>query len=171
MKRLTLLRHAKSNWAAPATPDRDRVLAERGERDARIMGRRLLARRARPSLIVSSPAVRALTTAKSIAAALRYPSEFLQLEEALYLATPEEVLDFVLDQQDDFSDLMIVGHNPGLTDLVNRLLPDLRLENLPTGGVVAMDTDAERWADFLAGPARLVYYDYPKNPEVLLIED
>ncbi|NNC64610.1 MAG: histidine phosphatase family protein [Gammaproteobacteria bacterium] len=171
MKRLTLVRHAKSSWANPGTPDRDRQLAARGERDSRKMGRRLVARKARPSLILSSPAVRAHETAKAIAAALKYPSEFLQLESEIYLATSEEITDLVRLQRDDFSDLMIVGHNPGLTDLVNELLPEFQLENLPTGGVVAIDLDAEHWSKILEKPAELVYYDYPKNPEVLVIEN
>ena len=171
MKRLTLVRHAKSSWANPGTPDRDRPLAARGERDSRKMGRRLVARKARPSLILSSPAVRAHTTAKAIAAALRYPSEFLQIEDEIYLAAPAEITGLVLRQRDDFSDLMIVGHNPGLTDLVNELLPDFELENLPTGGVVAIDLHAEEWSAAFDKPAQLAYYDYPKNPEVLVIED
>lgn len=135
------------------------------------MGRRLVARRARPSLIISSPATRAFATAKSIAAALSYPAEFLQLEDQVYLAAPAELLGLIRTQRDDFSDLMIVGHNPGLTDLVNQLLPDLALDNLPTGGVVAIETDVGRWEQLLDGPTRLAYYDYPKNPEILLIED
>ncbi len=171
MRRLTLVRHAKSSWANPGTPDRDRPLAARGERDSRKMGRRLVARKARPSLILASSAVRAHMTAKAIAAALKYPSEFLQIEDEIYLASPAEITDLVRRQRDDFSDLMIVGHNPGLTDLVNELLPDLRLENLPTGGVVAIDSDAESWSEFVDSPVRLAYYDYPKNPEVVVIEN
>ena len=136
-----------------------------------MMGRRLVARKARPSLIITSPATRALTTAKSIAAALSYPAEFLQLEEQAYLASPPELLELIRMQRDDFADLMIVGHNPGLTDLVNQLLPDLALDNLPTGGLVAVDIDIDHWAGLLESQPRLVYYDYPKNPEVLLIDD
>ena len=144
MKRLTLVRHAKSSWAAPASPDRDRVLTDRGERDARMMGRRLVARKARPSLLVSSPAARAQATARAIAAALAYPAEFLQFEDQLYLASLDELIELVRGQRDDFSDLMLVGHNPGLTDLVNRLLPEQALDNLPTAGVVAIDIDVAR---------------------------
>jgi phosphohistidine phosphatase len=171
MKRLTLVRHAKSSWAAPAAPDRDRVLTDRGERDARMMGRRLVARKARPSLIISSPATRTVATARSIAAALSYPSEFLQLEDQAYLASLGDLLELIGTQRDDFSDLMIVGHNPGLTDLANQLLPELALDNLPTCGIVAIEVDVDRWGQLLEGHARLAYYDYPKNPEVLLIED
>ena len=124
-----------------------------------MMGRRLVARKARPSLIISSPAARAVATARSIAAALSYPSEFLQLEDRAYLG-----------EERDFSDLMLVGHNPGLTDLVNQLLPELELDNLPTGGAVAIEVDIDQWEHLREGKARLAYYDYPKNPEVLLIE-
>ena len=171
MKRLTLVRHAKSSWAAPASPDHDRELAERGERDLRVMGRRLVARRARPALIISSSAVRAATTARVIAAALGYPSEFLQLDERLYLAAAEDILAFVKKQDNGVSDLMLFGHNPGFTDLINTLLPELRLDNLPTSGTVAIDFATDDWRDVAASNATLAYYDYPKNPEILLIED
>jgi phosphohistidine phosphatase len=171
MKRLTLVRHAKSSWATPGAADRDRPLSNRGERDSRKMGRRLVAHKARPSLIVSSPAVRAHATAKALASALSYPLEFLQLDNDLYLAAPEDLLEVAQNQQDGFSDLLIVGHNPGLTDLVNRFLPEMQLDNLPTGGIVAMDFETEAWAQIQDHPVRLAYYDYPKNPEVLLIED
>ena len=171
MKRVTLVRHAKSSWAAPASPDHDRELAERGHRDLRVMGRRLVARKARPSLIISSSAVRAAATAKAIATALGYPVEFLQLDERLYLATPEELLAVIEEQDDTISDIMMFGHNPGLTDLVNALVPDLRLNNLPTSGAVAIDFAAKHWRDIAANDMSLAYYDYPKNPEILLIED
>jgi len=171
VKRITLLRHAKSSWAAPASPDRDRELADRGHRDLRVMGRRLLARKARPSLILSSPAVRAASTARAIASALSYPEEFLQFEDQLYLATPDEILGIIEIQDDKFSDVMLIGHNPGLTDLANALLPDLHLHNLPTCGVIAIDIAVTAWSEVDSGSTALAYFDYPKNPEVLLIED
>jgi phosphohistidine phosphatase len=74
-------------------------------------------------------------------------------------------------QDDAFSDVLLVGHNPGLTDLANRLLPDLNLSNLPTAGALAIDFATERWSEIGRSEARLAYYDYPKNPELLLIED
>jgi phosphohistidine phosphatase len=171
MKRLTLVRHAKSSWASVSTPDRDRPLSDRGERDARKVGSRLVARKARPSLIISSPALRAHATAKTIAAFLSYPLEFLQLEEALYLASPDDALAIVCAQADDFSDLMLFGHNPGLTDLANRLFPKLKLGNLPTAGVIAGNFETNRWEQLPGAAAELAYYDYPKNSEILLIED
>jgi phosphohistidine phosphatase len=171
MKRLTLVRHAKSSWKDRTLDDSQRPLSRRGEQDAPKMGARLLARKARPSLIMSSPAARALATAKLIADTLGYPMEFLQVEPRLYLATPKEMLALIAGQEDSFSDLLLVGHNPGMTEVANRLVPELRLDNLPTAGVVAMDFQTRKWSELPATRGELAYYDYPKNPELLLIED
>jgi phosphohistidine phosphatase len=171
MKRLTLLRHAKSSWTEPSLADHDRVLSERGERDAPKMGKRMAARKVRPSLIIASSAARARATAKFIAEALKYPAEFLQVEKELYLATPDQILELVCSQEDNFSDLLLIGHNPGITDLANRLLPSIGLNNLPTSGVVALDFDTKKWSELAEVSAKLGFYDYPKNPELLLIDD
>jgi phosphohistidine phosphatase len=170
MKRLTLLRHAKSSWREHSLPDSERPLSSRGERDAPAMGLRLKANRARPSLILTSHAARAKSTAKIVARSLGFPEEFLQIERSLYLATPDTILAVVAAQDDRFEDLMVVGHNPGMTELVNRLLPGLALDNLPTSGVVAIDSDAERWRDIGAADRRLAFYDYPKNPQPVFVE-
>ena len=171
MKRLTLLRHAKSSWTEVSLADHDRVLSERGERDAPRMGKRMAARKVRPSLIIASSAARARVTAKFVAEALKYPTEFLQVDKELYLAPAEKILELICSQENNFSDLLIIGHNPGLTDLVNQLLPSLDIGNLPTSGVVALDFATKKWSELADVSARLVFYDYPKNPELLLIED
>lgn len=151
--------------------DHDRPLSARGERDAPKMGARLCARKARPALILSSPAKRAWATARHVAQALACPSGCLQTESGLYLASPGEILTIVGRQPDSCSDLLVVGHNPGLTDLANQLLPDLRLDNLPTAGVVAMQCAAPMWSALGQSDRTLLYYDYPKNPERPPTED
>ncbi|MFL2547465.1 MAG: SixA phosphatase family protein [Candidatus Rariloculaceae bacterium] len=171
MKRLTLVRHAKSSWTEVGRADHDRVLSDRGERDAPRMGKRLAARKVRPSLIVTSSATRARRTGSHIAEAMNYPAEFLQVEKDLYLASPETILDLVCGQEDNFSDLMVIGHNPGMTDLVNHLLPSMELNNLQTGGVVAIDIATRKWSEITSAEAKLAFYDFPKNSELLLIED
>ncbi len=171
MKRLTLFRHAKSSWTDPSSIDHDRGLSGRGKRDAPRMGERMAARKVSPSVIISSSAVRARRTAKIVAEALKYPVESLQLEKALYLATAEQILELICSQEDNLFDLMVVGHNPGLTDLVNELLPALSMDNLPTSGVVAMAFETKEWSQITEVDAELLFYDYPKNPELLLIED
>lgn len=142
-------------------------MSARGKRDAPKMGKRLAAREVSPSLIISSSAVRARRTAKIVAEALEYPAESLQIESDLYLATAEKILELVRSQEDNVSDLLVVGHNPGLTELVNRLLPELDLDNLATSGVVAMDFDTTKWSEIDEMYAEFVFYDYPKNRESL----
>ena len=92
MKTLHLLRHAKSAWDDPGLSDRERPLNKRGERDAPIMAQRVNEAGIRPSQIISSPAVRAWTTAKIFAKELGYPAEFLQREDGLYLASLDNLL-------------------------------------------------------------------------------
>ncbi|MCH9005012.1 MAG: histidine phosphatase family protein [Proteobacteria bacterium] len=161
MKILTLVRHAKSSWKDTTLTDRQRPLNSRGERDAPEMGRRIADHDIRPSLILSSPAVRAWTTAKSIAAAMGYPAEFLQREETLYLASLDDLLDIVTAQDNGFNSLMIVGHNPGLTEFANFLAPHLT-DNLPTAGVVSVQIDREDWSLYGQPETELIFYDYPK---------
>ncbi len=162
MKTLTLVRHAKSSWDYPELRDRDRPLNKRGERDAPVMGQRISAAGIRPSLIITSPAVRALTTAKTIAAEIGYPLEFLQREAGLYLASLDDFLAIVAAQDAGFNNIMVVGHNPGLTAFANFLSPSLT-SNVPTSGVVCVNVDRENW-DLRDRPVtELVLYDYPKK--------
>lgn len=162
MKTLTLVRHAKSSWKNPQLSDRQRPLNKRGKRDAPIMGKRILDHGIRPSLIVSSPAARALTTARIIAAQISYPIEFLQREDSLYLASLDEILDVVAAQDNGFNNLMVVGHNPGMTDFANFLSPGLT-NNLPTAGVVCVQIDQDDWNLFERPQTELLVHDYPKK--------
>ncbi len=161
MKILTLVRHAKSSWNDAKLTDRQRPLNPRGERDAPEMGKRIVNHGIRPSLILSSPAVRAWTTARIMAAAIGYPAEFLQREESLYLASLDDLLGAVVAQDNGFNSLMIVAHNPGLTEFANFLLPGLT-NNLPTAGVVSLQMDREDWSLYEQPAAELLAYDYPK---------
>ena len=162
MKILTIVRHAKSSWNDTSLSDRKRPLNKRGERDAPIMGKRISDHGIRPSLIVTSPATRAWKTAKIIAHELNYPKEFLQREDHLYLASRDEILDIIVAQDNGFNNLMVVGHNPGLTDLVNFLQPGLTI-NLPTAGVVSVQFDQDNWNFFERPVTELLVHDWPKK--------
>ena len=163
--RLTLFRHAKSSWDNPGLAARERPLSKRGERDAPRMGARLRARRASPSAILSSTAVRAAATARLIAEALDFPFAEVRTDRRLYGAGSQQILDFIAEQPGEWPELIVVGHNPGFTDLANLLLPGLRLANLPTAGCVAMDFPARVWTEAARVRATLRYLDYPKNPQ------
>ncbi len=125
------------------------------------MGKRIVEHGIRPSLIISSPAVRAWTTAKIIATQIGYPTEFLQREESLYLATLNDLLDVVVAQDNGFNSLMVVGHNPGMTEFANFLQPGLT-DNLPTAGVVSVQVDADDWSLYEKPTTELIVHDYPK---------
>ena len=161
MKIITLVRHAKSSWNESSLSDRDRPLNARGEKDAPEMGQRIAAHGIRPSLIIASPAVRAWTTARIIAREISYPIEFLQRENGLYLASLNALLDTVVAQDNGFNNLMVVGHNPGLTEFANFLVPGIT-NNLATAGVVAVQIDRDDWSLHERPDAELLAYDYPK---------
>lgn len=162
MKTLTLVRHAKSSWSDTTLSDRKRPLNKRGKHDAPIMGRRIADHGIRPSLIICSPAQRAWTTAKIIAAEISYPREFLQREDSLYLASLDDFLDVLVAQDTGFNSIMVVGHNPGMTDFANFLSPGLT-NNLPTAGVVSVEIDQEHWNLYERPQTRLLVHDYPKK--------
>ena len=162
MKTLTLVRHAKSSWKDRGLSDRERPLNKRGEHDAPLMGQFVAEAGARPSQIISSPAVRAWTTARIFARELGYPVEFLQREDGLYLASLDSLLDVIATQDAGFNNLMLFAHNPGLTDFANYLVPGLT-NNLPTSGVVSVDLDSDDWMLYDRPKTELVFYDYPKK--------
>ena len=162
MKILTIFRHAKSSWDFPDLTDHDRPLNKRGERDAPVMGDRLMSAGIRPSLIMGSSAVRAWKTAKIVAKQIHYPVEFLQREAGLYHAGVNKLIDIISAQDDGFNSIMIVGHNPGLTDLANELVPGLT-SNIPTAGFVTVKIDTDGWDLRARRSADLVVFDYPKK--------
>jgi phosphohistidine phosphatase len=164
-KRLILLRHAKAAAPESARNDFERPLTERGESDARLMGTRLRARHAAPTLVVSSPARRAQRTAEIVAHALDYPLEAVALDGRLYLADPDTIMAVVAGQDEALASVLVVGHNFGISDAARRLAPTLPVDELPTAGVVALDSDAATWAAFGRSRVALRYYDFPKNDE------
>jgi phosphohistidine phosphatase len=162
MRRLTLLRHAKSSWEDPELDDFDRPLNPRGLRNLPDMGRRLARRDDRPGLIVASPALRAITTARGIAREIGYRDNRIVEIPDLYLAGPDRILSIVRHLDDAHPHAMLVGHNPGFTDFANTL-DDIRIDNMPTAAMLCVDFPQDRWADVRPDEARFVYFDYPKK--------
>jgi len=164
MKTLTIFRHAKSSWDDSDLTDFDRPLNPRGKRDAPEMGHRLKAAGIRPSLILTSPATRAWATARIVAHEIAYPIEFLQRERDLYNAGTNTLKSIICEQDDGFNSLMVIGHNPGLTDLVNELLPGTT-NNLQTAAFVAMLIDVDTWDLDARQSAELIEYNFPKKTD------
>jgi phosphohistidine phosphatase len=162
MRRVTLLRHAKSDWDNPSQNDFERPLNQRGESNGKLIGARLKKSGMRPSLIISSDAVRAITTARLIARNIGYPIEFIQPDHGLYLASPAGIIEVIEGEGENYNDVMVVGHNPGLTELANTLC-NSQIDNIPTCGVFAVDMEIDSWADLANTQGTLNYFDYPKN--------
>jgi len=163
MKRLTLVRHAKSDWSLAGQADWDRPLNKRGQRDAPDMARRLRSRRLKPDLILASPAVRALTTATIMARELKVPAASLRQDERLYLASPADLLAVVRELGGTSKHVMVFGHNPGLTECANRLSAGEHIDNLPTCGVFTATFDLADWHRLDWGSGQEAEFDYPKN--------
>jgi phosphohistidine phosphatase len=163
MKSVIIVRHAKSSWDDQSLADIDRPLNERGERDAPRMANRLKERNVHPQQMISSPALRAISTCRDFAKVLGFPEEQIQKVTSVYHAGSDTLLDVLRHARELDSDgpLMLFGHNPGLTDFVNELL-DEEIDNIPTTGVVAAKLNITRWKDATAGCGTLEYFDYPK---------
>ena len=163
MKRITLVRHAKSDWSLPDQQDWDRVLNKRGQRDAPEMARRLRALKLKPDLILTSPAVRAVTTASIMARELKVPAHALHQDERLYLADPQQIVDVVKELAGGAGHVMVFGHNPGITECANRLSTGEQIDNLPTCGTFTARFDIDEWRQLAWHSGLEAEFDYPRN--------
>ncbi len=162
MKQLYLMRHAKSDWSGYYVSDFERTLNKRGRKAAPLMGEVLAQMGIAPDLIVASPATRAKMTAEFVAGALGYLAEKIRFAEDIYEASVPELMRIVHALPDDVDKVLIVGHNPAMTGLINTL-GDLELENLPTAGVAGFAFDTDRWQDIAPHTGRVLFYEYPKK--------
>lgn len=161
-KTLYLVRHAKSSWKDSSLDDADRPLNKRGMRDAPEMGKRLARAGVRPDLITSSPAVRALTTAQKIAGELGIKKSKIDINEDIYTFNAEGLLEAIRGLDDKQNTVMLVGHNPATTILLNEL-SGADIDNVPTCGVARLEMNTDSWAQVKSGSAELVSFDYPKK--------
>jgi phosphohistidine phosphatase len=162
MKTLLIVRHAKSSWENAGTSDIDRPLNDRGKRDAPAMANRLIRAGVQPDLFVSSPAKRARQTAELFVREFGKKEKAIRFIPALYHAAVPVFKQVVAGLEDDYQTVAIFSHNPGITAFVNTLTTAISVDNMPTCGVFAVTSPAERWADFLpAGPV-FRFFDYPK---------
>lgn len=160
-KRITLIRHAKSDWNHPELSDFDRPLNKRGEHDAPFMGGKLNELKIDFDLVLASPAKRAFTTANAICNEIGYNSETIDFRPDLYLAAASEMMDIIEAVDVSHQHIAIVAHNPGLTTLAN-VLGSQRIDNVPTCGIVMLEADIAHWSELKSGCARTIAFLYPK---------
>ncbi len=162
VKELIIVRHAKSSWKDATVDDHERPLNKRGKRDAPEMGARLKRRGCEPDLIVSSSAVRALETARTVAGEIGFPRGGIMVDERLYGAGVTELLHVINGVDDSVDSLMLCAHNPGLTDLANHLGPR-EIFNMPTCSVLHLGFEVDTWSAVGHVRGDEMLYDYPKR--------
>jgi phosphohistidine phosphatase len=166
VRRLHLLRHAKSSWDDPSLRDRDRPLAPRGRKATKRIARWARKHDIRPRLVVTSNAVRAQETLHGVLPGLGQPEVWTEV--ALYAASAETLLERVRALPDEAEEAMLVGHNPGLADLLLMLAEpgDLReraAAKFPTGALATLEADVSSWSELEPGGARLVGFVVPRE--------
>lgn len=163
MRTLHLLRHAKSAWDIEGQPDRERGLSRRGRRDAPRMGRALATRLA-PMTVHASTARRAQLTLRGLCEGWPALGDIVhESVEELYTFSGEDVRHWISSCSPASSALFVLGHNPGLTDLVNELVGRHILDNLPTAGYVELRLDIDHWGALRHGCAELSDRLFPRE--------
>ncbi|ACZ12291.1 SixA phosphatase family protein [Sulfurospirillum deleyianum] len=162
MKKIYFIRHAKSSWSDETLDDFLRPLNARGKADLRLMGRRLKSFDVLPNTIYSSPAKRALKTAKALAEIIGYDKKDIQLHEALYEGSYETYLDVIHQIEDTCDSVFIVGHNPTITEVAERLSGAI-LSNIPTCAIVCIAFEAEHFQEIGEESGHILFFDYPKK--------
>lgn len=161
MKSIYLIRHAKSDWGVDVD-DFDRPLNDRGKRDAPVMAKRLKLRNVDIDAFVSSPAKRALKTAKLFADEFGMAHDQIDLKPELYMA-PSATFYSVLESLDNsLNSVIIFSHNNGITEFANSL-GVANIDNMPTCSVFAFTVEAENWTQIRTAQKQFVFFDYPKN--------
>ena len=161
MKTLLIIRHAKSSWDLGTLNDFDRSLNERGKKDAPVMAQRLLDKKINIDAFVSSPAKRAKKTAELFCKVYDKNKDNIIFISALYHATPEIFFEVIDQLNDDFTNVAIFAHNPGITEFVNELVEDVMIDNMPTCSVFAIKINIAKWKDFAKAKKELLFFEYP----------
>jgi phosphohistidine phosphatase len=166
MKRLYLLRHAKSSWDDPTLADEDRPLAPRGRRAAKVMARHLRRTGTTPELVLCSPSTRTRQTLTRIAPGLGENAN-VQIKLDLYGASASALLEVLHEVPDEVDSVMLIGHNPGIQDLVLSLAragsESARVRTkFPTAAMATLELGAS-WRELAPGSAELVSFVKPKE--------
>ena len=163
MKTLYMVRHAKSSWKDENLEDIDRPLNKRGKRDAPFMGKLLQEKGILPDVLMTSPALRAHTTAHLFADQMDYPTDKLIVNNAIYEADVSDLLQVIQnDLKNEWDSAMIFGHNMTYTTFAN-LYADSYIDNVPTCAIVAIAFDVKSWSKVTRENGRVLFFEYPKK--------
>lgn len=161
MKKLFIIRHAKSSWSDTTLDDINRPLNKRGLKDAPFMARLLNDKNIIPNLMICSPSLRTKLTLKFFMDELNYDKEIIYKEE-IYEAPMENIFEVVKNIDNSFETVFLFGHNPGLNEFVN-FICNANIENIPTCGIVELEFDIDLWENISIKNSKFNCFEYPKK--------
>ena len=161
MKKLFLIRHAKSKWDETLFGDYERSISKKGKKDLLAIGSYLAIEGIKPDLVLSSCALRAQQTTDTLVARLQYEGKVYYLKE-LYQTPMESLVEIIQAQEENINTLFVIGHNPQLQELANNLLNE-HISKLPTLGVIAITLEIEEWNEIEDAKGELDFFIYPKQ--------
>jgi phosphohistidine phosphatase len=156
MKKIIIVRHAKSSWEYDVI-DHERPLNNRGIEDARMVSIELIGHKLNPDLILSSDAMRAKTTASIFVKNLNFNNNTVHLNHDLYDFSGHNLLKVIKNCDDSIKTLMVFGHNHAITAFVNSY-GNKNIDNVPTSGVVILTFEIENWKDLKPGKTALTVF-------------
>jgi phosphohistidine phosphatase len=162
MKKIYLIRHAKSSWKDEILDDFLRPLNKRGKRDAEFMGKRLKMFDVYPDAIIASSAKRSEKTAKALAKALEFDKKKIIYTKSLYESSFETFFSLIHRLDDTYKEVFIVAHNPAITEVGERLSGAI-LSNIPTCAIVCLSFDVNHFRDIEEESGHILFFDYPKK--------
>jgi len=160
MKKLYIIRHAKSSWSNLILDDFDRPLNNRGKLNAVLIAKRLKEKKIPADMIISSPANRAKTTTNIIIKTIKYSKDIV-FNKDVYEATFDELHNILIDIDDDKKIVFLIGHNPGLNILAEYYVGFK--DNIPTSGVLEIEFNSDKWINISMDNSKLLSFDYPKK--------
>ncbi|MPM55078.1 hypothetical protein SDC9_101863 [bioreactor metagenome] len=163
-KTLLIMRHGKADGQIGGKSDLDRSLTELGKKRTGIIAQELIRRNTIPEFIISSPAARALETAEFLAAQFSLKTAQIGIDEDLYFKTVNDYFDALYAAPEEYNKIMIVGHNPLITQFANFFLSQ-KIIDLPTSGLLALHSEARSWPEFVIAFKKALFYLIPKNLE------
>ena len=161
IKKLYLVRHAKAVWNDGHIGDFDRELSKKSEKGLKSVGSYLMLSSIDPDAILSSPAIRAQRTAEILRDKMKSDTKISYMEE-LYLSSADTMKNLLQHQQNDLQTIMLIGHNPGISDLAGRLTGGEVLK-IPKGAVLALSLPIDRWSDIVDGNSSIDFFINPKQ--------
>ena len=168
MKTLYIVRHAKSSWDFAELPDVERPLTEKGIYNTKKILAELNNENISLDMLICSHAKRAFETAKLFASGFNYPVENIVISKGIYQVDRDDIFNVIFGVKDDIDSLMIVGHNPTLTQFSNLFLEE-KIDLFPTSGIISINFEADSWNDIIKAPHKINFTIFAHHSHMNII--